>query len=112
MDQVKQRIDQEERARAEDLAPLEAHMRAEIRARVREEMAHYSHSLSYTASSSGVSHGRSLDPVSSSMYENDAYQLRRKIARLEGEQRVDMSAAREGELEAARFELREMHMMR
>ena len=83
-------------------------MRAEIRARMRNELPASRYDA---ASSSGVSHGRSLAPSSSSM-EYDAYHLRRKISRLEGEQRVEMTASREEELEAARFELREMRMMR
>ena len=94
------RIEREEmerlRAEPEEMERLRAksedRIRAEVRARLLGELA-----------------GRGSTPGSSSRAQDDIDEvedLRIRIARLEGEQRIEATARREGELEVARLELR------
>ena len=98
------RIEREEGDRLISL-PSEEHIRAEVRAR-----------LLRTPGSAGMSSGSGAGQSSTRLSlddDTDMFQLRSKIARLEGEQRIDATAKREGDLEVARLELREAkHRMR
>ena len=87
------RIESEERECRRLFPTREVDMRAEVRARLHGETAAGS---SAAAGSSDLSRDD----------DEDNFQLRLKIARLEGEQRIDTTARREGELEVARLQLR------
>jgi flagellar biosynthesis GTPase FlhF len=95
MEQMLARIEREERERAE----TEARIRAEVRGRIHGSSSH----------STGVviaQEHSTLAPRSYVPPDEDVYLMRRKIARLEGEQRIQPTPHREGELEATRFDLR------
>ena len=87
------RIESEERECRRLFPTREADMRAEVRARLHGETA---------AGSSAAAGSSDLSKDD----DEDNFQLRLKIARLEGEQRIDTTARREGELEVARLQLR------
>ena len=95
MEQMRARIEWEERERAE----TEARIRAEVRGRL--------HGSSSRSTGVVIAHEHSaLAPRSYVPPDEDVYMMRRKIARLEGEQRIQPTPQREGELEATRFDLR------
>ena len=92
---MRARIEWEERERAE----TEARIRAEVRGRL--------HGSSSRSTGVVIAQEHSaLAPRSYVPPDEDVYMMRRKIARLEGEQRIQPTPQREGELEATRFDLR------